>query len=77
MNNNYNNLQAQMNSIQIHEAGRSSESFSSQDSSKKQIKGTLKAKTSQVLMRIDAKDSLVSNANEYLLNLKIKQIVSL
>lgn len=61
MNDNYNNLLCHMNSILTHEMGRSSDSFSSQDSSKKQMKGTLKAKTSQVLVRIDSKEaSLVS-----------------
>lgn len=61
MTNNYHNLQAHTNSFLTHEVGRPSESWSSQDSSKKQMKGTLKAKTTQVLVRIDAEGSLVSN----------------
>ncbi|XXG63888.1 hypothetical protein AAC387_Pa05g1978 [Persea americana] len=59
MTDNYHNLQAHANSFLTHEAGRPSESWSSQDSSKKQMKGTLKAKSTQVLVRMDAEGSLI------------------
>lgn len=73
MTDNYHNLQAHANSFLTHEAGCPSESWSSQDSSKKQMKGTLKAKSTQVLVRM-AEGSLVSNFEQYLVNLKSNDV---